>query len=106
MTKQNRQDLDSETHNKAADKNTAEKINTEKSKTPEIKTEKRKAVGGDCKRCEKVCPMLNIVMVGWKPVWGADCTSCLACYHVCPQKAVQYGKATKKKGQYFNPNVK
>lgn len=49
MTKQNRQDLDSETHNKAADKNTAEKINTEKSKTPEIKTEKRKAVGGDCK---------------------------------------------------------
>lgn len=59
-----------------------------------------------CKRCEKVCPMLNIVMVGWKPVWGADCTSCLACYHVCPQKAVQYGKATKDKGQYFNPNVK
>ena len=49
MTKQNRQDLDSETHNKAADKNTAEKINTEKRKTPEIKTEKRKAVGGDCK---------------------------------------------------------
>lgn len=49
MTKQNRQDLDSETHNKAADKNTAEKINTEKSKTPEIKTEKRKALGGDCK---------------------------------------------------------
>ena len=49
MTKQNRQDLDSETHNKAADKNTAEKINTEKSKTPEIKTEKRKAVGADCK---------------------------------------------------------
>ena len=47
MTKQNRQDLDSETHNKAADKNTAEKINTEKSKTPEIKTEKRKAVGVD-----------------------------------------------------------
>ena len=32
MTKQNRQDLDSETHNKAADKNTAEKINTEKVK--------------------------------------------------------------------------
>lgn len=44
MTKQSRPDLDSETHNKAA-----EKINTEKSKTPEIKTEKRKAVGGDCK---------------------------------------------------------
>lgn len=42
MTKQSRPDLDSETHNKAA-----EKINTEKSKTLGIKTEKRKAVGGD-----------------------------------------------------------
>lgn len=59
-----------------------------------------------CKRCEKVCPMSNIVMIGWKPVWGTDCTSCLACYHACPQRAVQYGKTTKKKGQYFNPNEK
>ena len=31
MTKQSRPDLDSETHNKATDKNTDEKINTEKS---------------------------------------------------------------------------
>ena len=57
-----------------------------------------------CKRCEKSCPVGNIMMVGRKPVWGMDCTSCLACYHVCPQHAVQYGKRTKDKGQYFNPN--
>lgn len=57
-----------------------------------------------CKRCEKACPMNNVVMAGWKPVWGTNCTSCLACYHVCPQQAVHYGKATKKKGRYFNPN--
>jgi len=44
------------------------------------------------------------MMMGRKPVWGMDCTSCLACYHVCPQHAVQYGKRTKDKGQYFNPN--
>ena len=44
MTKQNRQDLDSETQSNVAYKNTAEKINTEKSKTLEIKTEKCKAV--------------------------------------------------------------
>ena len=50
--------------------------------------------------------MNNIVMVGWKPVWGTDCTSCLACYHICPQNAVQYGSVTGKKGQYFNPNEK
>ena len=57
-----------------------------------------------CKRCEKSCPMENVTVVDGRPVWGMDCTSCLACYHVCPQHAVQYGKRTKDKGQYFNPN--
>ena len=57
-----------------------------------------------CKRCEKSCPVGNIMMMGRKPVWGMDCTSCLACYHVCPQHAVQYGKRTKDKGQFINPN--
>ena len=56
-----------------------------------------------CKSCEKACPVGNIVLIGWKPVWGRNCTSCLACYHVCPKQAVQYGKRTKGKGQYFNP---
>ncbi len=54
-----------------------------------------------CGRCEAACPVQNIVMVDGKPVWGANCTSCLACYHVCPKQAVQYGKQTQKKGQYF-----
>lgn len=57
-----------------------------------------------CKRCERNCPMKNITVVEGKPVWGKDCTSCLACYHVCPRQAVQYGKRTKGKGQYFNPD--
>ena len=57
-----------------------------------------------CKRCEKSCPVENVTVVDGRPVWGMDCTSCLACYHVCPQHAVQYGKRTKDKGQYFNPN--
>ena len=57
-----------------------------------------------CRRCEKNCPMENITMSEGKPVWGMNCTSCLACYHVCPRQAVQYGKRTKGKGQYFNPN--
>ena len=58
-----------------------------------------------CKRCERICPVGNVVMIGWRPVWGMDCTSCLACYHVCPKHAVQYGRRTKRKGQYLNPNV-
>ena len=58
-----------------------------------------------CKRCEKSCPVGNVSMESGKPVWGMDCTSCLACYHVCPQQAVQYGKRTRNKGQYYNPTI-
>lgn len=56
-----------------------------------------------CKRCENVCPMHNIAMKNGKPVWGKNCVSCLACFHVCPRNAVQYGKATRGKGQYMFP---
>ena len=31
---------------------------------------------------------------------------CLGCLHRCPEFAIQYGKNTKKHGQYMNPNVK
>lgn len=58
-----------------------------------------------CRRCEKNCPVGNVMMSEGKPVWGMECTSCLACYHVCPQHAVQYGKRTKDKGQYINQNA-
>ena len=57
-----------------------------------------------CKRCEKSCPVKNVTLREGKPVWGTNCTSCLACYHVCPQQAVQYGKKTKDKGHYFHPH--
>lgn len=58
-----------------------------------------------CRKCEKVCPMGNIKMRGARPVWGSYCVSCLACYHVCPRHAVQYGSATRHKGQYFFKSV-
>lgn len=54
-----------------------------------------------CGRCEKVCPLHNIKMNTHKPEWGSRCCSCLGCYHICPVHAVEYGKATAKKGQYF-----
>ena len=60
-----------------------------------------------CGICAKICPVKNITMLENKedktcyPQWGSNCTSCLACYHVCPTHAVQYGKITKNKGQYF-----
>ena len=56
-----------------------------------------------CGRCERVCPVANVKMENGHPKWGSRCCSCLACYHICPVHAVEYGKATIKKGQYFFP---
>ena len=56
-----------------------------------------------CGKCVKICPMLNIVLSEGHPKWGFNCCSCLGCYHVCPVHAVEYGKETKKKGQYLFP---
>ena len=56
-----------------------------------------------CGKCEKICPMVNIKLVDGHPIWGKKCCSCLACYHVCPVHAVEYGKETGKKGQYMFP---
>lgn len=53
-----------------------------------------------CGKCVKVCPMHNIRLVEGRPLWGSDCTMCLACYHHCPEHAVEYGSTTKGKGQY------
>ncbi|NLO46052.1 MAG: 4Fe-4S binding protein [Clostridiales bacterium] len=54
-----------------------------------------------CKLCERSCPTENITVVDGMPFWGDKCVQCLACIHRCPQKAIQYGKFTKKRGRYF-----
>ena len=58
-----------------------------------------------CGKCVKVCPTKNIV-VSDKVEWGKDCTTCLACLHYCPIKAIQRGNGTKNKGRYVNPNCR
>ena len=54
-----------------------------------------------CGKCISVCPVENIK--GLPPVWvhNKRCTLCLACYHHCPVHAINYGKITRKRGQYF-----
>lgn len=55
-----------------------------------------------CGICARTCPVGNIVMQEGRPKWGKNCTSCCACYHVCPSNSAQYGKTTQNQGQFFN----
>lgn len=59
-----------------------------------------------CGTCEKVCNGRTIRLAGGKPVWGDDCTKCLACLHLCPKQAIQFGQYTVGSGRYKNPNIK
>ncbi len=52
-----------------------------------------------CGKCVKVCPLHNLKLVDGHPQWQGHCTQCMACYHNCPQNAIQYASYTKGKGQ-------
>ena len=54
-----------------------------------------------CGICVKVCPLQNITLEDGRPMWHGNCNTCDACYHHCPKHAIQYGKKTQGKGQYF-----
>ena len=54
-----------------------------------------------CGKCATVCPLKNIVLEDGRPKWQGHCTMCMACYHHCPVNAIQYGKGTEGKGQYY-----
>ena len=54
-----------------------------------------------CGRCVEECPLHNIELVDGRPQWKGDCTNCMSCYHHCPVNAIQFGRATKGKGQYL-----
>lgn len=41
-----------------------------------------------CMKCEKLCPMNNIKVVGGKAVSGNMCTLCYRCFANCPQQAI------------------
>lgn len=56
-----------------------------------------------CGKCVEVCPLKNITLEEGRPKWNGHCTMCMACYHHCPVNAIQYGKATEGKGQYYYP---
>ena len=53
-----------------------------------------------CGKCEKLCPLNNIKIVDKKPVWGNECSHCMACIGYCPVEAIEYGTITKDKEPY------
>nr|WP_314683157.1 EFR1 family ferrodoxin [uncultured Prevotella sp.] len=57
-----------------------------------------------CGICANVCPVGDIKGgLGYEPEWlhNGKCLTCFSCYHHCPHHAIEFGKRTQKKGQYF-----
>ena len=57
-----------------------------------------------CGICTNVCPVSDIKGgLGFEPEWlhNGKCLTCFSCYHHCPHHAIEFGKRTQKKGQYF-----
>ena len=54
-----------------------------------------------CGKCVETCPLKNITLEDGRPKWHGNCTMCMGCYHHCPVNAIQYGKTTAGKGQYY-----
>ena len=54
-----------------------------------------------CGKCASLCPLNNIRMEGKQPVWGSECTQCMACICGCPVTAVEYRKKTQGKERYY-----
>ena len=53
-----------------------------------------------CGRCVELCPLNNVHLKNGKPVWGKNCTHCMACICYCPKEAIEYGKKSKGKPRY------
>ena len=53
-----------------------------------------------CGKCTRLCPLNNITMENGRPVWGNNCTHCMACIGNCPTEAIEYGTVTAEKEPY------
>ena len=67
-----------------------------------VKAEAFRATGAciGCGKCVELCPLNNIHLENGKPVWGKNCTHCMACICYCPKEAIEYGKKSKGKPRY------
>lgn len=58
-----------------------------------------------CCVCTQICPVKNIAMFDGCPSWLGHCEQCYACFHWCPQAAVQYGRRSAKQYRYHHPDA-
>lgn len=54
-----------------------------------------------CGKCSRICPLNNISMVEKKPLWGNNCTHCMACISQCPKDSIEFGNITQGKVRYL-----
>ena len=59
-----------------------------------------------CGQCVKNCPKNNIALENGKPIWGNQCTHCMACICYCPTEAIEYGKKSIGKPRYHFEQLK
>ena len=59
-----------------------------------------------CGQCVRRCPMNNNRLENGKPVWGKECTHCMACICYCPAEAIEYGKKSLGKPRYQFEKIK
>lgn len=56
-----------------------------------------------CGKCTEVCALNNIHLEKGRPVWGNDCTHCMACICRCPSEAIEYGSHSRGMTRYICP---
>lgn len=56
-----------------------------------------------CGKCAEQCVLNNVYVRDGKPVWGKNCTHCMACICSCPTEAIEYGKISRGKPRYQCP---
>ena len=56
-----------------------------------------------CGKCAEGCVMNNIRLENGRPVWGGNCTHCMACICGCPQEAIENGKKSRGQPRYQCP---
>ncbi|MHB8063102.1 MAG: EFR1 family ferrodoxin [Ruminiclostridium sp.] len=59
-----------------------------------------------CGICQRICPVMNIVIKDKKPVWLHKCEQCFACLNWCPNVSIQCTKKTVGRKRYHNPYIK